>query len=157
MSGAPQRRGGRYSSGSARPPAAPAASLAAPSPAIYGVGIDLLYISRIAEVHGRHAERFEQRLLHPLERQRLPQVRDTDNFLAKCFAVKEAFVKALGTGFRGIAHDEVGWTRAAHSRPQLCVSPRVAALLAERGIGAMHLSLSDERDLVCAVVTLERR
>ena len=146
------RRGGSYSSGHARP----APCLPPTRSAIYGVGIDLLHISRMAKVYGRHSDRLAQRLLHPLELQRLAKVRDTVNYLAKCFAVKEAFVKALGTGFRGIAHDEVGWTRVEHGRPELCVTPRVAAMLAARGIGAMHLSLTDELDLVCAVVTLER-
>jgi len=146
------RRGGNYSGGGARPAPAPAPARSA----IYGVGVDLLHISRMAQVYGRHSERLTQRLLHPLERQRLGTARDAVNYLAKCFAVKEAFVKALGTGFRGIAHDEVGWTRVEHGRPELCVSARVAMMLKARGIGAMHLSLTDERDLVCAVVTLER-
>lgn len=153
MSERPLRRGGCYASGVARA----ASSVAMPSrSAIYGVGIDLLHISRMAEVHGRHADRLAKRMLHPLEMQRLASVKNPVNYLAKCFAVKEAFVKALGTGFRGIAHDEVGWTRIEHGRPQLCVTPRVQAMLGERGIGAMHLSLTDELDLVCAVVTLER-
>ncbi|MDB5967910.1 MAG: Holo-acyl carrier protein synthase [Hydrocarboniphaga sp.] len=152
MSGGSFRRGGTYAGGVPR-----AAATAAPArSAIYGVGIDLLHISRMAEVHGRHAERLAQRILHPLELQRLGTVKNPVNYLAKCFAVKEAFVKALGTGFRGIAHDEVGWTRIQHGRPELCVTPRVQAMLASRGIGAMHLSITDELDLVCAVVTLER-
>lgn len=151
MSERPLRRGGCYASGAAR-----AAAPAAPRSAIYGVGIDVLHISRMAEVHGRHPDRLARRLLHPLEMQRLGNAKNPVNYLAKCFAVKEAFVKALGTGFRGIAHDEVGWTRVEHGRPELCVTPRVQAMLAARGVGAMHLSLSDERDLVCAVVTLER-
>jgi holo-[acyl-carrier protein] synthase len=152
MSGGSLRRGGCYASGVARA----ASSAAAPRSAIYGVGIDVLHISRMAEVHGRHADRLAKRMLHPLEMQRLASVKNPANFLAKCFAVKEAFVKALGTGFRGIAHDEVGWTRVEHGRPELCVTPRVQAMLSSRGIGAMHLSLTDELDLVCAVVTLER-
>jgi holo-[acyl-carrier protein] synthase len=147
-----RRRGGTYSGGVARSPSASSTSAGT----IYGVGVDVLHISRMAQVHGHHPERLKQRILHPLELSRVDGVRDVVNFLAKCFAVKEAFVKALGTGFRGIAHDEVGWTRAEHGRPEICVSPRVAAMLRERGIGAMHLSLSDERDLVCAMVTLER-
>jgi holo-[acyl-carrier protein] synthase len=146
------RRGGTYASGVARA----SVSAAEKHTAIYGVGIDLLHISRMAEVHGRHPQRLAKRLLHPLEMQRLGSAKNPVNFLAKCFAVKEAFVKALGTGFRGIAHDEVGWTRAEHGRPELCVSARVQAMLNARGIGAMHLSLTDELDLVCAVVTLER-
>ncbi|SHG52583.1 holo-[acyl-carrier protein] synthase [Hydrocarboniphaga daqingensis] len=147
-------RSGCYARGVAR---APAAAASAAGPVIYGTGVDLLHISRMAKVYERHPQRLVQRMLHPLERARFDQARDPVNFLAKSFAVKEAFVKALGTGFRGMAHDDVGWTRVPLGPPQLCVSPRAAAMLAARGIGAMHLSLSDEVDLVCAVVTLERQ
>ena len=150
------RRGGVYSGGSARSRGAVPASRPAPRPAIFGIGVDVVHVSRVAKVHARHGARFAQRMLHPLELARLPQVREPANFLAKCFAVKEAFVKAFGTGFIGIAHGEVGWTRATHQRPQLCLSPRLAKLVASRGVGAMHLALSDEVDLVCAMVTLER-
>ncbi len=125
-------------------------------PAIYGIGVDILHVSRVSEVYQKHADRFVQRLLHPREHERLTQVRDVANYLAKCFAVKEAFVKALGTGFRGIAHDEIGWVRGDLGRPLLCLSDRARDLLHARGVGAMHLSISDERDLVCAMVTLER-
>lgn len=146
--------GGRYSGGHTRPLAA-AQPLAGPS-GVFGIGVDVLMVSRMRKLHERHRERLEQRLLHPAERARLASVRDPVNFIAKCFAVKEAFVKALGTGFRGIAHDEVGWTRGERGRPELVTGSRLGALLRARGIGAAHLTLSDEQDLVCAVVVLER-
>jgi holo-[acyl-carrier protein] synthase len=151
-----RRRGGAYSAGSSAPRVVTPANRAA----LYGVGVDLLQVSRLAQVQARHPERFARRLLHPLEMQRLESLREAQrdpvNFLAKCFAVKEAFVKALGTGFRGIAHDEVGWVRGALGKPELVFSPKVEAVLRARGIGARHVSITDEIDFVCVVVTLER-
>ena len=152
-----RRRGGAYSAGLRAPRVVAHAATGA---ALYGVGVDLLQISRLADVQARHPERFAKRLLHPLEMQRLESLRQTQrdpvNFLAKCFAVKEAFVKALGTGFRGIAHDEVGWVRGALGKPELVFAPKVEAMLRARGIGARHVSITDEIDFVCVVVTLER-
>ncbi|EIT70416.1 MULTISPECIES: holo-ACP synthase [Hydrocarboniphaga] len=151
-----RRRSGAYSAGSR----VAGVVASAPAAALYGVGVDLLQISRLADVQARHPERFARRLLHPLEMQRLESLREAQrdpvNFLAKCFAVKEAFVKALGTGFRGIAHDEVGWVRGALGKPELVFSPKVEAVLRARGIGARHVSITDEIDFVCVVVTLER-
>lgn len=146
----PRRRGGCYSGGRARAPQT------LPRGGVFGVGVDVLQISRMAAVYARHSERLAQRLLHPAEQAALAGAKDRVNYIAKCFATKEAFVKALGTGFRGIAHDEVGCVRGALGRPQLAFSARVQARLAARGIGAAHLTLSDEHDLVCAVVVLER-
>src|SRR5690606_13597182 len=106
--------------------------------------------------HERFGARFHDRLLHPVEHAWLKQTERPVKYLAKCFAVKEAFVKALGTGFRGIAHTEVGWTRGALGKAELVYNARVAAMLAARGIAAAHLNLSDELDSVVAIVVLER-
>ena len=77
--------------------------------------------------------------------------------LAKRFAAKEAFAKAIGTGVRApvlltalaVVHDDLG-------KPSFEYSPALAAYVAERGLTA-HLSLSDEQDTVIAFVILEQR
>ncbi|HEX4871420.1 MAG TPA: holo-ACP synthase [Nevskiaceae bacterium] len=123
---------------------------------IAGVGVDLLEVARMAKAHARFGERLERRLLHPQERAALPAARQPARYLAKCFAAKEAFVKALGTGFVGVAHDEIGSVRDAQGRPLLVYSERLSADLQRRGISAGHLSLSDEGGQVIAMVVLER-
>jgi holo-[acyl-carrier protein] synthase len=148
-----RRRGGQYSAAVVRA----LRPRAAAAPRLYGTGVDVLQISRMAQVYARHPERLASRLLHPLERSRLENARDPINFLSKCFAVKEAFVKALGTGFRGVTHDDVGWVRGALGKPELVMSTRLQQQLVRRGVGAAHLTISDEVDLICAVVILEAR
>lgn len=123
---------------------------------IYGIGVDLVQTSRIAKILERHGERFSERILHPQERMAYAEARDKANYLAKAFAAKEALVKALGTGFRGIAHDEVGSVRGELGRPVLVYSEKLEATLRRLGIAASHISISDERDMVCAMVVLER-
>jgi holo-[acyl-carrier protein] synthase len=122
---------------------------------IHGIGIDLIRVARIAEVHARHGERFAERLLHPEERAQFADARDPANFLAKSWATKEAFGKALGTGVRGYANPEVGVARGTLGRPHLVYSAAMAARLERLGICAGHLSLTDEDGLIAAYVVLE--
>lgn len=125
-------------------------------PGVYGIGIDVLRVRRIEQVYKRHGERFVERLLHPAERKEFEAAARPAQFLAKAFAVKEAFVKAFGTGFFGVAHDDVGVVRRKLGRPEFVFSRRLAARLKRLGIRAAHVSLSDEGGVVGAVAVLER-
>ena len=77
-------------------------------------------------------------------------------YLAKCFAVKEAFVKALGTGFFGVSHDDVGVVRRKLGKPEFVFRKRLQARLRRLKIRRAHVSLSDEGGTVGAVAVLER-
>ena len=127
-----------------------------PRAAIYGIGIDVLRVRRIEVVYKRHGERFVERLLHPLERKEYEQAARPVQYLAKSFAIKEAFVKAMGTGFFGISHDDVGAVRKASGKPEFVFSKRLKARLKRLKIKAAHVSLSDEGGTVGAVAVLER-
>ena len=122
---------------------------------IYGIGNDLLRIERMEKALARHGERLPQRILHPLEQTRYALSKRKANFLAKSFAVKEATVKALGLGFRGIGHSDVGWIQDPHGKPLLCLSELGQRLFDERQINGSHVTLTDEGGLVMAVVVLE--
>jgi holo-[acyl-carrier protein] synthase len=125
---------------------------------ILGIGVDLVRVARVQAANDRYGERFARRILTAEELREFRGSRRPAHFLAKRFAAKEATAKALGTGFRlglglrdvGVGHDPLG-------RPYLVFSPRAAALLAARGVGESHLSLSDEQDHALAFVTLVRR
>ena len=123
---------------------------------IYGIGMDVLRVRRIEVVYKRHGERFVERLLHPLERKEFEKAARPAQYLAKSFAIKEAFVKAMGTGFFGIAHDDVGAVRKASGKPEFVFSRRLKARLKKLRIKAAHVSLSDEGGIVGAVAVLER-
>lgn len=123
---------------------------------IYGIGNDLLRIERMERALARHGERLPQRILHPREAERYTQSKRPANFLAKSFAVKEATVKALGLGFRGVGPSDVGWDQDELGKPVLVLSERGEALFAERNIVASHVTLTDEAGLVMAVVILEQ-
>lgn len=123
---------------------------------IAGIGVDLATISRIAKVHERFGLRFARRFLHESEITVYQQHPSQDRFLTKRFAVKEAAVKALGTGEREgvllkdfyLQHDKLG-------KPLLLVSGTARTLCEQRGITGFWVSLSDEGDTVAAFVVLE--
>lgn len=122
---------------------------------IYGVGNDLLRVERMELALQRHGDRLSKRILHAREAERYIDARHPANFLTKCFAVKEATVKALGLGFRGIHHADIGWDQDARGKPMLCLSRHAQNMFNERGIVAAHVALTDEAGLVMAVVVLE--
>lgn len=135
----------------------PAKAETPPPAALHGVGVDILRIERMEKMLARHGERLLARLLAPAELQEVRARAKQGRALAMCCAAKEAFAKALGTGFDGsIGWRDAGVVRQANGRPVLIFSRMLAARLRRDGIGAAHVSLSDDDGLVCAFVTLER-
>lgn len=124
---------------------------------IYGIGVDLLRIERGEKLWRRFGLRAADKLLHADERVMFETLPDAarGRFLARAFAAKEAFVKALGTGFVGVGYTEIGALREPEQRPRLVFAERLQAQLDARGIVAAHLSFSDEAGLITAFVVLE--
>ena len=123
---------------------------------ILGTGTDLIDIRRIERALARFGHRFAQRVLVDQEYQRFCAHAKPAHYLAKRFAAKEAFSKAMGTGI----HFPVNWHNVSvanerSGRPYLKFSEALAALLEQRGVSRAHLSLSDEVEMACAFVVLE--
>lgn len=123
---------------------------------IFGVGTDIVAVARIGRLYERHGERALEKLLSPAERAGFDAAKDPARFLAKRFAAKEAFGKALGIGVAkpatlpniAVVHDSLG-------KPSFGYAPELAQLLGKRGLVA-HLSISDEQEFALAFVVLER-
>jgi holo-[acyl-carrier protein] synthase len=123
---------------------------------IYGVGTDLIEIPRVERALARFGVRFAQRILCEPELRRFRAHAKPAAYLAKRFAAKEAFTKALGTGIRAPANWHGVWVSNQRSgKPQLEFSEPLAQLLETRGIRRSHLTLTDERGMAAATVILE--
>lgn len=124
---------------------------------IVGVGTDIVSVARMRGLLERHGDRVVQRILAPEEMPAVMAPATAATLLARRFAAKEAFGKALGTGVRwpatlrqiAVAHDSLG-------RPVLRYGRELAGLMAQRGYVA-HLSISDENEFAVAVVIIEQR
>ena len=123
---------------------------------IHGVGTDIVRVARLAEALARHGARFAERILDASERAAFAAAPDPARLLAKRFAAKEAFGKALGTGVAApatlhavrVGHDALG-------KPLFEFSPALAEHMRQHGLHA-HLSLSDETDYVVAFAVIEK-
>jgi holo-[acyl-carrier protein] synthase len=123
---------------------------------IYGVGTDLIEIRRIERVLARFGERFARRILCEPELKRFRSHKQPVAYLAKRFAAKEAFTKALGTGIHAPANWHGVWVENLRSgKPVLRFSAELNELLKQKNVQAAHLSLTDEKEMASATVILE--
>ncbi len=128
---------------------------------IIGLGSDLTNIERIAASLERWGARFEERCFTEVEQakaSRRPLTRA--GTYAKRWAAKEAFSKAIGTGFsRGVFHKDIGVVNLPSGAPTLHLTGGAAKLLAQRvppGHEAfVHLTLTDDHPWAQAFVILE--
>ena len=122
---------------------------------IFGIGVDVLESSRIAQTLERFGSRFIDHLLMPEEHAQLARTARPERFLAMRFAAKEAIVKAMGTGFaHGVWIRDVGVVQNAWGKPEVVFSERGERVRRGLGVGDAHVTLSDERGLVVAVAVL---
>ncbi len=130
---------------------------------IIGMGSDLCNIERIQNSLDRFGERFVARVFTEIERakaDRRPFTRA--GTFAKRFAAKEAFSKAVGTGFRrGVFMKDIGVINAPSGAPTLALGGGAAIRLAELvPVGHtphIHLTLTDDHPWAQAFVVIEAR
>ncbi len=124
---------------------------------IFGIGMDIVAISRMQENLDRHGDRFVAKILNANELPGFEQSSRKAHYLAKRFAAKEALVKALGTGFRdGITLDTISISNEPTGQPRINCQGKLQEMMQSAGISACHLTLSDEQEYACACVILER-
>ena len=123
---------------------------------IFGIGTDIDEVSRIAASIEEFGDAFAARILAESELESYQQTTIKARFLAKRFAAKEAFSKALGTGLRApatfqniaVSHDDLG-------KPLLILAKELQLFLQAKKISHTHISISDEKNLATAFVVLE--
>ena len=128
---------------------------------IIGLGSDLCNIERIQNSLDRYGERFENRVFTETERAKARKRPFTiAGTYAKRFAAKEAFSKAVGTGFRrGVYMKDIGVTNLPSGAPTLSLSNGAAKALAqitpEGHVAHVHLTLTDDHPWAQAFVIIE--
>ena len=108
---------------------------------LYGIGVDMVNIDRIQNIHDKYGDRLAQKILHPEEMKLLNQEKNPVHFIANRFAGKEAAAKAF--------------IRLDSGKPKLVLSQKMQSLFNSEGIDKSHVSFSDEPPLSIAFVVLE--
>jgi holo-[acyl-carrier protein] synthase len=123
---------------------------------IVGVGLDILEVSRMERALSRHGEGFEERVFTESERAYCSGQAFPARAYAVRFAAKEATLKALGTGWsQGLGFQQVEIVRAKNGQPSLKLSGPAAIYAEQRGVRALHVSLTHQAATAAAVVVLE--
>ncbi|MDD2331567.1 MAG: holo-ACP synthase [Candidatus Cloacimonetes bacterium] len=123
---------------------------------IFGIGTDLVCIERIKGVIEKNP-RFPERVFTPSEIDYCSAKANPYQSYAARFAAKEAFMKALGTGWNGvISWMDIEIFNTGGGKPEIRTRNATAELLEQSGISKIHVSLSHDRDYACAYVVLEK-
>ncbi|MDA8217993.1 MAG: holo-ACP synthase [Dehalococcoidales bacterium] len=113
------------------------------------MGVDIVEIHRVGEALERHGQRFFERVYTPAE---LRYCRGRLSELAGRFAAKEAVLKALGTGLRGIGWREVEILPDPRGKPLVFLHGRAQARARELGLDNFAISISHSREFAVASV-----
>ena len=123
---------------------------------IIGFGMDVVETARIARMLADYGPRFRERVFTPAELEDCRRRHDEAQALAARFAAKEACLKALGTGWRrGFSFRDVEVVRMDSGAPTIRLVGGAAARARERGVRAVHVSLTHETGIAAAAVILE--
>jgi len=119
----------------------------------FAVGIDIIEIDRVADVIARHGDRFLQRVYTPDE---IAHCRGRISELAARFAAKEAVMKALGTGIRGVGWREIEILPNRRGKPLVFLYGRGAARAERIELRGLEISLTHSKEYAIASVVGER-
>lgn len=132
---------------------------------IIGLGTDIVNIERIAGLLEKSGDKFKKKSFtaHEIEsanRYGIENKRAISAHFAKRFAAKEAFSKAIGTGFgKYLSFSDVGIENDENGKPMLVLNKKAADLvrkMAEDKDTSCHISLSDDYPYAIAVVIIEQ-
>ncbi len=131
---------------------------------IVGIGCDIVYISRMEKLFDNYTDKLLKKVFHDYEINEVNKLPLTNKnkkiaYLAKRFSAKEAFVKALGVGFgQHISMKDIYVVNNEQGKPEILLTEKAKEYLQNifkaHNIN-IHLSLSDEKDLVCSMVVVE--
>ena len=124
---------------------------------IFGIGTDIVDVKRIKKM--KSIDSFAKKILGDNEYLKFSKLSESKKifFIAKQFAGKEAFAKAIGTGISGdINFKTIEILRNDEGKPMFKFAEKTQLLIDNLGIAHSHVSLSDEKEYALAFVILEK-
>lgn len=124
--------------------------------AIVALGLDLAQIARLEAAAARRGERMLARLFTDAERAYCDRRRERMTHYAGRFAVKEAVMKVLGTGWtRGVRWRDIEVVRQPGSAPTLVLHGVAQRIACDKGIAKIHITITHDAGLAAAVAVAE--
>ena len=116
---------------------------------IKGIGTDLVEQARVAALVSKYGQKFLNKILSKNEIFHIEKYSSESklNFICSSFAAKEAFVKALGTGFRGIYPNQITYLKNDEGKPSLNIEKPINY--------SIHLSISNVAGYTLSFIVLE--
>ena len=122
---------------------------------IFGVGIDIIEVERVAEKIGKE-NGFRELVFSQNEIDYCEKMANKYQHYAARFAAKEAFFKALGTGWKnGTAFNEVEIINNEQGKPEIFFTGQTAETIAQMELNRMSVSLSHLKAIASAIVIIE--
>jgi len=122
---------------------------------IYGIGTDIIEVSRIKTVMERDIG-FREKIFTEGEITYCEKMKNKYQNYAARFSAKEAFLKAIGTGWRfGIRFADIDVYHDDFGKPLIHLTGKAEELALREGITKIHVSLSHLKEIATAVVILE--
>lgn len=123
---------------------------------IRGLGIDSIEIARVRRVHAEYHPRFVERILTPAEREYVERYADPAPRIAGRFAVKEACMKALGTGWgAGVRWRDIEVRRHPSGKPVVELHGRAKEICSALGGTHVHCTITHTDETAMAIVVIE--
>ena len=120
---------------------------------VIALGLDLVEVSRIRDLLGRHGERFKERMFSAAEQDYCENQAEPSMHYAARFAAKEAVAKALGTGFaEGVGWSDIEVLRADNGQPSIALHQGAAERARQLGIAQVLVTLTHTKDAAAASV-----
>ena len=127
---------------------------------IYGIGTDIINVLRVGKILRKNKIEFKKKIFTKKEILYCDSKKNSVSYYAKRFAAKEAFVKALGTGFsNGLLHKDVEVIKNKKGKPIIKISPRSSRIInkiLKNKKYSIHLSLSDDKPWAVATVIINK-
>ena len=123
---------------------------------IIGCGIDLVKIERIEKIVNKWGDNFTSRVFTLLEREYCEKKKSNKyQSYAGRFAAKEALLKSLGLGMRGVNWKEIEIENDELGQPIIDMSGKLKKIASEKGVSKYFITISHTKDYAIAQVILE--
>lgn len=124
---------------------------------VYGIGTDIVSINKVDNILKNNKTRFINRILTLSERDIFTKKNAKSHYVAKRFAAKEAFAKALGTGIgKYISFQDIAVANNEKGKPFFIANEKIKKYLKNHSINNIFLSIADDNGNAIAFVVLEK-